>query len=248
MGGASDLKDVEYWLGKYLAKKGAGEDRQAAAKINVTGSNEWKWFHAWPPATRPFELYLDSPGRLAKAVPAKTDAAQFTFDPHDPTPTFGGPLLFKGGYVDDSALAKRPDVLSFTTPPLDEAVEIHGRPRVELLHSSDNPHVDLFVRLSEVNRKGVSRNICEAYRRVDPGRGPAGQQVGIELDLSDCAHHFKKGTAVRLLVAGGNFPLYSYNLGSGEEQATGTTLRPARHTVHTGGNGGSKFVLPMLAA
>ncbi|ROW11971.1 hypothetical protein VPNG_05284 [Cytospora leucostoma] len=248
----TDLKEAHDWLDKHLAKKVTGEIRQAPVKINVTGSNQWRWFAIWPPATKPLELYLASGGQLTQDFPSKSnpDEVQFTFDPNNPTPTVGGPLLFNGGYADDSPLAKRSDVLTFTTLPLDEDVEIHGKPHLKLLHSSDNPHVDLFVRLSEVNSKGASRNLCQAYRRLNFNRAPrdASQPVIIELDLSDCAHHFVKGTAIRLLVAGGNFPHYSYNLGSGENQATGTTLRPAKHTVHLGGSEGSTFVLPILAA
>lgn len=245
MGGPGVTKEAWDWLEKYLSKRTTGEIRKTPVRIDFSGADERRWLPSWPPATRPLELYLESPGQLSRDQPEKTDQAQFTFDPHDPTPTFGGPLLFQGGYVDDSALAKRADVLSFTTVPLDHDVEVTGNPHVELLHSSDNPHVDLFIRLCEVSRKGVSRNVCEVYRRLDPERAPAGQPLKVELDLTACAHIFKRGTAIRLIVAGGNFPQYSYNLGSGENQGTGTTLRPATHTVHTGGIEGSKLVLPV---
>lgn len=248
----TDLKEVHDWLDKHLAKKVTGEIRQAPVKINVTGSDQWKWFDIWPPATKPLELYLSSGGQLTKDISSKSnpDEVQFTFDHNDPTPTISSPLLFNGGYADDSPLVKRSDVLTFTTLPLDEDVKIHGKPHLRLLHSSENPHVDLFIRLSEVNSKGTSRNLCQAYRRLDPNRAPsdASQLVTIELDLSDCAYHFGKETAIRLLVVGGKFPHYSYNLGSGENQGTGTTLQPAKHTVHLRGSEGSKFVLPILAA
>lgn len=243
--GEGVMKESWDWMEKYLSKRATGDIRPAPVRIQITGSDEWRWMPSWPPHTTPLELYLDVDSRLATDRSEKTDHAQFTFDPHDPTPTFGGPLLFSGGYVDDSALAKRADVLSFTTPPLDHDVETMGKPHVELLHSSDNQHVDLFVRLCEVNSKGASRNLCEVYKRLDPDRAKPGQSVRIELDLTDCAHRFTKGTAVRLIVAGGNFPHYAVNLGSGENQGTGTTLRPSTHTVHTGGSNGSKLILPV---
>ncbi|KAJ4405800.1 hypothetical protein N0V82_010249 [Gnomoniopsis sp. IMI 355080] len=238
------MQEVLDWLDKYLAKKPV-DNRQAPVRIDITGSNESRWLPSWPPATKPLELYLDTPGKLCSSSPERIDQSQFTFDPHDPTPTMGGGLLFKGGYVDDSALAKRADVLSFDMP-VDEDIEVIGIPRIHLAHSSDNPHVDVFVRLSEVNRKGVSRNLCEVYKRLDAKRAhQPGQLATVELELSPVAHCFKNGTRIRLLVAGGNFPHYSYNLGSGEPQATGTTLRPAKHTIQTGGTGGSKFMLPI---
>lgn len=243
--GKGVMKETLAWFDKYLAKRETGGIRPAPVRINVTGVNEWRWLPIWPPATKPLELHLGSQGLLGKEQTEKTDESSFVFDPHNPTPTIGGSLLFGGGTANDTGLAKRPDVLSFTTAPLDHDVEVLGKPRIEITHSSDNPHVDLFVRVSEVNAKGVSHNITELYKRLDPGRASAGQPVKIELDLADCAHRFKKGTAVRLLVAGANFPHYSYNLGSGENPGTGTTLRPARHSVHFGANSGSKLVLPV---
>lgn len=239
------MKESWDWVEKYLTKRITGEIRQAPVRVDFSGSKKTRWLPSWPPSTKPLELYLDSYGVLANDRPEKTDQAQFTFDPHNPTPTYGGPLLFHGGYVDDTALARRADVLSFTTAPLDRDVEVIGKPHVVLQHSSDNPHVDLFLRLCEVSSKGTSRNLCQVYRRLDPERAPAGQPVKVELDTSECAHCFGKGTSIRLIVAGGNFPHFSYNLGSGENQGTGTTLRPATHTVHTGGGSGSKLVLPV---
>ncbi|ROV98323.1 hypothetical protein VMCG_07187 [Cytospora schulzeri] len=243
--GEGMMKDTLDWLDKYLAKRKTGDIRLAPVKVKVTGIDEWRWLTSWPPATKPLELHLDSQGQLGREQPARTDESSFKFDPHDPTPTLGGGLLFGGGYVNDTALAKRPDVLSFTTAPLDHDIEVLGKARIELTHSSDNPHVDLFVRVSEVNAKGISHNVTEVYRRLDPSRAPAGKPAKIELDPTDCAHRFKKGTAIRVMVAGANFPHYGYNLGSGENPGTGTTLRPATHTVHLGASSGSKLVLPV---
>ncbi|KAK6066685.1 hydrolase [Seiridium cupressi] len=233
------------WFEKSLGKRGKEKIRPAPVRVNVTGVNEWRWMPIWPPATKPLELFFDSAGQLGKSAPQLSDQSEFIFDPHDPTPSVGGPFLFGGGRVDDTSLSRRRDVLTFTTTPLDRDLEILGRPRIELLHGSDNPHVDLFVRLSEIDIKGVSHNISQAYRRLDPGRASPGSAVKIELELSDCAHLFKKGTAVRIYVAGACFPQYAYNLGSGEDQATGTTLKPAKHMIHFGGSDQSKVILPV---
>ncbi|KAJ6510359.1 galactose-binding domain-like protein [Mycena sanguinolenta] len=215
------LKETFDWLEKYLAKRTTGDIRPSPARINVTGANEWRWLPIWPPSTKSLQLFLDPKGTLSWKQLRTPDKAQFTFDPYSPTPSIGGPFLFGGGPVDDSALATRSDVLSFTSPPLTDDVEVLGKPSIVLLHSSDTPHVDLFVRLSEVRAGGVSRNITEVYKRLDPG------------------------TRIRVVVAGGCFPLYSFNLGSGEPQGTGTTLRSAVHGVHCGGEEGSRVVLPV---
>ncbi|KAJ6510351.1 galactose-binding domain-like protein [Mycena sanguinolenta] len=245
-GAFSGLKETFDWLEKYLAKRTTGDIRPLPVRINVTGANEWRWLPIWPPPTTSLELFLDPKDTLSWTQLRTPDKAQFTFDPHSPTPSIGGPFLFGGGPVDDSALSKRPDVLSFTSPPLTDDIEVLGKPSIVLLHSSDTPHVDLFVRLSEVRAGDVSRNITEVYKRLDPVRAhKPGAAVRVELELSDCAHRFKKGTRIRVVVAGGCFPLYSFNLGSGEPQGTGTTLRPVVHGVHCGGDGGSRVVLPV---
>ncbi|KAF8151937.1 galactose-binding domain-like protein [Mycena galopus ATCC 62051] len=247
-GGKAVMKETLDWLEKYLAKRTKKDIRPSPVRINVTGANEWRWLSSWPPPTKPLELFLDSKGALSQTPLGATDQAEFTFDPHSPTPSIGGPFLFGGGgSVDDSALAKRSDVLSFTSAPLPEDVEVLGKPSISLLHSTDNPHVDLFVRLSEVGAGGdISHNLTEVYKRLDPSRAhKAGEPATVQLELSDCAHRFKKGTKIRLLVAGGCFPFYSFNLGSGEPQSTGTTVRTAGHVVHCGGEEGSKLVLPI---
>ncbi|KAJ6510353.1 galactose-binding domain-like protein [Mycena sanguinolenta] len=226
----SGLKETFDWLEKYLAKRTTGDPP----------------FTFWPPPTTSLELFLDTKDSLSWTQLPAPDKAQFTFDPRSPTPSIGGPFFSGGGSVNDSALATRRDVLSFTSPPLTDDIEVLGKPSIVLLHSSDTPHVDLFVRLSEVCAGGVSHNITEVYKRLDPVRPhKPGAPVRVELELSDCAHRFKKGTRIRVVVAGGCFPLYSFNLGSGEPQGTGTTLRPAVHGVHCGGESGSRIVLPV---
>lgn len=243
--GKGVTKQTLKWLDEYLAKRKKGEGRPAPVRINVTGVNEWRWLPSWPPVTTPLELSLRPQGGLVRQHLDKRQDVSFTFDPHDPTPTMGGPLLFQGGVVDDTALAKRSDVLAFTTTPLDWGLEVLGKAHIELGHSSDNVHADLFVRLSEVDAKGVSHNVTEVYKRLDPSRAVAGQPVKVELDLADCAHRFNKGTCIRVLVAGGNFPHYSFNLGTGEDQGTGTAMKPVTHTLQLGGELESKLVLPV---
>ncbi|KAI3397691.1 hypothetical protein diail_10460 [Diaporthe ilicicola] len=243
--GEGVTKQTLEWLDKYLAKRKKGEIRPAAVRVNVTGINEWRWLPSWPPTTTTLDLTLFPQGRLVRQDLNKMSDVSFKFDPHDPTPTMGGPLLTSGGVADDTALAKRSDVLAFTTTPLDHGVEVMGKAHIELIHSSDSVHADLFVRLSEVDAKGISHNVTEVYKRLDPGRAIAGQRAKIELDLADCAHRFEKGTCIRVLIAGGNFPLYSFNLGTGEDQGTGTTMKPVTHTLSLGGESVSKIVLPV---
>lgn len=163
--------------------------------------------------------------------------ATFRYHPADPTPTTGGPLLSSnGGYRDDSRLATRADVLCFTGAPLTHDLCVHGNPVVELVHSSDNPYVDVFVRVSEVDAKGRSRNVSDGYRRL----GDAPELVRVELDA--IAHRFRADSRIRVLIAGSWFPRYARNLGTPEPILTGRQLKPATHAVHFGR---SRLLLPV---
>ena len=115
-------------------------------------------------------------------MPTAGSSASFRYDPNEPTPTIGGRLLSPdGGYRDDTALACRRDVLSFTSDELTADLPVFGNPVAELAHSSDNPYVDVFVRISEVDAKGRSRNVSDAYRRLD-GTSPDRDTVSLQLD------------------------------------------------------------------
>jgi hypothetical protein len=230
------------WLAEHLAGTGTRK-RSAPVHVFVTGAGEWRDLPGWPPAATERVLHLQPGGRLGdEEPPAGAAPSTFTYDPADPTPTIGGRLLSPdGGYRDDTRLAGRGDVLTFDGPPLTEPLEIIGVPVVELAHSSDNPHADLFVRLDEVDAKGRSRNVTEIFRRLDP----AAPEGSVRLELDAVAHRFAAGSRVRLQVSGGSHPHYARNLGTGEDPATATAMKPSDRTITLAG-GASRVVLPTI--
>ncbi|KAK5656467.1 hypothetical protein OQA88_4850 [Cercophora sp. LCS_1] len=240
-------KTAYEWIDGHLTKRGQGASDEAlewTAKVHVGGINEWRYLPDWPPATAPLELYLQPNGKLAGAKPEDEGSTEssFVFDPANPTPAVGGAWIDIGsGCVVDSSLAARSDVLTFTTAPLERDVEVMGAPSVSLSHTSDTPFVDLFVRISDVDPKGVSRNICDVYRRLDPHRG----QRPVVLNLSPCAPVFRKGNSLRLMIAGGNHPLYHRNPGTAADAVRAEKLRPATHVVRHGKDFVSTLVLPV---
>ncbi|KAL3293804.1 hydrolase [Colletotrichum asianum] len=240
--GSETTRDTHRWLEAHLARKKTAQSVPAVKIYRGGEAPEWLEFSKWPPATSHKELFLAPEGKLDGLHSANGDTSSFTFDPSNPTPTVGGALLFGGGSVDDTELCARDDVVTFTSEPLAESFDIFGRPSVDLVHSSDNPFCDLFVRLSIVDGQGRSHNITERYRRIEA----SSEGKLIDLDLSDTAYRVPAGSRIRPLVAGACFPKYSMNLGSEEGFATGTVVRPARHTIHVGGDSDSCLVLPVL--
>jgi uncharacterized protein len=245
---ATSARETLDWLATHLGGAPAPR-RPNKVRVYVTGSNKGQGWHNlgdWPPATTERALYLRPGGHLGETAPTDlTGLAPVTFryDPADPTPTIGGPLLSpNGGYRDDSRLALRDDVLAFTSLTLTRDLHVYGNPVVELAHTADNPHVDLFVRVSEVSgvgAKGRSRNVSDGYQRLRAARKSA-KTVSVELDA--IAHRFAAGSRIRVLIAGGWFPRYARNLGTEEPVLTGQQSKPATHAVHYGR---SRLLLPV---
>ncbi|CDO87953.1 hydrolase CocE/NonD family protein [Mycobacterium triplex] len=226
----TSLRESLDWLDTHLAGVTAGS-RPSRVRVCVTGQG-WRNLADWPPATSRRALYL-RPGRyLDDTSPTdlpKLPPATFRYDPADPTPTIGGGLLSPiGGYRDDSRLALRDDVLTFDSATLLHDLCVYGSPVVELAHRSDNPNVDLFVRVSEVDAKGRSRNLSDGYRRL----GAPAKTVTIELD--PIAHRFRAGSRIRLLITGSWSPRYARNPGTGEPTLTARHIKPATHAIAYG--------------
>ena len=173
------------WFSRHLA--GINHVEPSQVRIFVTGGPGWRDLPDWPPASRTRTLYLDAGSTLSEQ-PQSADVppSVFTYDPATPTPTIGGPLLSasKAGYRDDTALSMRDDVISSTTTPLTRDLEVIGTPSVELEHATDNSHADVFVRLSEVNAKGKSRNVTEGYLRLTDEASP------VRMTFAAIAHAF----------------------------------------------------------
>jgi putative CocE/NonD family hydrolase len=242
--GRRNMPEILAWLDEHLAH-GKESRRRSPVRVFVTGAEEWRELPKWPPPTSSHQLFLCPGKKLSRAPPSEAASeSTFTFNPADPTPSIAAPSLFDHGFSPkspDDALAARPDVLSFTTEPLDQDIEVCGQPSIQLYHSSSHPNVDLFVLISQVDSKGTSHSITEKYVRLDASR----HQDPLELALGNCAHRFRKGDRIRLLIAGGSHPRYIRNLGTGDNPGTASALQVTSHTISHNALSVSKLTLPV---
>ena len=116
-GAPTVIRESLDWLDTHLA--GSAGPARSPVRVYVNGHG-WIELADWPPTMPEHVLYLQPAGRLADTEPAATaPPSVFTYGPADPTPTVGGRLLSpEGGYRNDTRLAERADVLSFTGDPL----------------------------------------------------------------------------------------------------------------------------------
>jgi uncharacterized protein len=225
--------------------------RPTPVRIYVLGAKRWEELPDWPPPSTPSRWYLHPGGRLAASVSDESPPDRYHYDPADPTPSVGGPLLTRdAGPRDNGALESRSDVLTYTGAPLDDDLEVIGPVAVELYIQSSLEDTDFFARLCDVAPGGRSINICDGLLRLSPGRvTPAADgTMCVRIDLWPTACRFHKGHRLRVQVSSGAHPRYSRNPGSGEPLATATTLAVAEQSVWQDAAHPSAVVLPVIGA
>jgi uncharacterized protein len=208
-----------------------GSPADPPVRVHVGGCGQWRDLPEWPPPqvrTQPW--YPGADGTLGDQPPAQAGSSSLRYDPADPTPSVGGPVLSRtAGTVDNGRLEARADVLTFTSAPLAEALEILGPVSARLRIRASAPHHDVFARLCDVDPDGRSHNICDGLIRHRPGPrtsdGTAGGTV-ITVPMSSTAYRFNAGHRIRLQVSGGAHPRYARNTGTGEPLATAARLAP----------------------
>jgi putative CocE/NonD family hydrolase len=227
----------------------------AAVRIYVTGERTgggWREFERWPPdedAAR--RLWLGDDGRLTWEPPDMgTDgSSRYRYDPADPTPSVGGPIMITGKPVrDNQRLEARADVITFTTAPLDATVEAIGPTRVELFARASEPYFDLFARVCDVDSRGASWNVCDALVSVAPGpfhRSDEDDAWRVEFDLWPIAHRFAAGHRIRLQVSSGAHPRYVRNPGTGEDPLGAVSVVAVDVEILHGPEHRSAVVLPV---
>jgi putative CocE/NonD family hydrolase len=225
--------------------------RQHPVKIMVMGANQWRELEDWPPPAQEQRYFLHARRVLSTDTPeAESEPDPYRYDPADPTPVVGGPLFNPlGGSHDNRPTEARADVLTYTSPPLDDDLEIIGTGKVELYVRSSLEYTDFFIRLCDVYPDGRSMNICDGFYRVTPGQGEpqSDGSLKLQIELWPTANRFLKGHRLRLQVSSGAHPRWNRNTGSGEPLATATTLIVAEQSVYHDDAHPSALFLPVTS-
>jgi hypothetical protein len=243
------------WLEQHL--NGGPPPGGAPVRLFLQQAGTWLSFPDWPPpGVTPTPYYLRAGGGLA-ADPEQADAAPatFTYDPADPTPSLGGPVLQPPGkQVDNAAVEARPDVLTYTTEPLAADRDLVGPVSARIYVRTSTQHADVFVRLCDVDGKGVSRNVVEGIRRLSPQTVPAADvEAGedgifaVDVELYPTGYRVRAGHRLRLQVSGGAFPRFARNFGTGEPFGTATAASPYQFEIFADAGHPARVVLPVLA-
>lgn len=153
-----------------------------AARLYRFGDEAWIDESEWPVPAVETSFYLapgpgggpDSPGGglLLRELPACAEMT-LVHDPSDPNAT---------PHLPDDQRSFGAKALVFSTPPLDEDVEVIGTMKLVLSVSSDAPDVDFCVRLCDVYEDG--RAAALEFRRAE-GKSPEFTRVARATDAGE---------------------------------------------------------------
>jgi len=231
------------WFAYWLKDKGRLPLKEAVTF--QTGSNQWREYDSWPPrlGVTPKKLYFQAGGKLSFEAPRPAgkeseDKAfdSYVSDPANPVPyrkrpiepTYGPGSGWARWLVEDQRFVRtRPDLLSWSTEPLEADLTVTGDITARLFASTTGTDADWIVKLidiypedfpAEPKMAGVELMIAgevlrgrfrNSFERSEPVK--PGDVVAYTVDLHSNNHTFLKGHRVMIQVQSTWFPLIDRN-------------------------------------
>lgn len=258
------------WFDHFLK----GEDNGYPAKLPrvqyyTMGTNKWQASETFPPENVQMTTYylrsngnantMYGDGSLSTSLPPKNAPSdKFTYDPMNPVPSLGGNVCctgnaIEGGAFDQRENEARQDVLVYSTPPLDEGVEVTGFIETTLYVSSDVKDTDFTIKLIDVYPDGTAYNLDETIQRVRYREGydkevfmEEGKVYKVELPLMTTSNYFEKGHQIRIEISSSNFPRFTRNLNTGGANYNESEAVIAHNVIHHSAQYPSSVRLPIV--
>jgi putative CocE/NonD family hydrolase len=263
------------WFDRTLKGIKPPPTEDAPIRIFVMGTNKWRDENEWPLARTQFvRYYLHSGGKantlygdgtISRELPKQELPDKYTYDPDNPVPTHGGnlsvgpsPMLkdtIWAGPADQRIIEKRPDVLSYSSAPLEKDTEVTGPVILKLFAASSAPDTDFIGRLSDIYPDGRVINITEGVIRArfrekqyweKPNLIKPGVIYEYTIDLQATSNVFMKGHRLRVDITSSDFPLWDRNLNTGHLPWLDTEIKKADQSIYHDGRKGSYLLLPIV--
>lgn len=240
--------------------KGKGPHQLPEAMVFETGSNRWRSFPTWPPQGKLQSFFLGADHQMLSTPPTAEQAFDaFISDPDSPVPSsqivdIGMPRPYMN--EDQRFASRRPDVLSYQTPVLAQAMTLAGEIEVDLWVSTSQQDADWVVKLIDVlpadhAESGEHPNAVysEAQRMIRSevfrGRFREGYDKAtpftpntptrVRFPLQDILHTFKKGHRLMIQIQSSWFPMVDRNPQKWVDnifQAQESDFQKAEHRVY----------------
>ena len=176
---------------------GQGEKPTWKVTTFQSGSNRWRTYNTWPVAgTTPKNLYLHADGTLSFDKPKASEPAsrEYVSDPANPVPYRQRPIspTYPAGdwrtweVADQRFVDGRPDVLTFTSAPLEQDLTITGQVAADLFASTSGTDADFIVKLIDVYPENAQKNGWDPEAGPQPlqyARSVNGYQLPIAMEV-----------------------------------------------------------------
>lgn len=190
----------------------------------------WTTVDSWP-IPNMVNLYLHADGSASMKPPVDEDSSKssYIYDPANPVPTMGGSNLpdsiggsIPCGPLDQSAIDKRSDVLTFNTEVLKEELAFSGALLATIYVSSDAIDTDFMVKISDVYPTGEARILQDNAVRMrwrentlSPVYMTKNQVYKYEMSLWNTSYVLAPGHSLRVSIQSSNWPRFSVNPNNG---------------------------------
>jgi uncharacterized protein len=247
-----------------------------------SGADRWQHLQQWPVscesgcASTSRGLYLREGHKLSFDAPTGAVEAfdEYRSDPAKPVPfvprpvRMADPLVWKPWLVSDQrSFSDRPDVLTYVTDTLNDAVAIAGEPQVDLYASTTGTDADWVVKLIDVYpdevpsqpelggyQLGVAMEIFRGRFRDSlehPSPIPANTVQRYRFALPNANHVFLPGHRIMVQIQSSWFPLYDRNPQTYVDNifdAQPADYRAATQRVHRDAAAATRIELPVVDA
>ena len=257
------------WYDYLLQGKQNQYATEKPVRIFVMGENKWRLEDNWPlQRAVPTSYFLHSAGKansvsgdgaLSTAAARSEATDSFVYDPANPVPTVGGPLCCDENHLapgprNQKDVEARSDVLVYSTPPLDQDLEVTGPVTLDLFAKSSAVDTDFTAKLVDVWPSGFAQNLTEGilraiYRESTTGAPKPivpGKVFEYKIDLWSTSNVFLKGHRIRLEVSSSNFPRFDRNLNTGKASGTDSAYLKATNTIVHDSDHPSALLLPVV--
>jgi putative CocE/NonD family hydrolase len=262
---AIDLTGTQIeWFDHWLKESDNNAEAGKPVRLYVMGTNVWRDEEDWPlPDTRYTPYYLhNNPavgfGAVSTEATGAESHATFMYDPHDPVPSLS-PATFADGpfadLADQRPVEDRSDVICYTSPPMEQPLEVTGPIQLVLYASSSALDTDFTGKLVDVSPDGHADLLTDGILRAryhrslsDPELLEPGRIYEFRIDIGATANVFLPGHRIRLEVSSSNFPRFDRNTNTGGAIASETEADfvVATNSVYSGSAYPSQLILPII--
>ena len=239
-----------------------GFSGDAPVQYYTMGEERWKSARVWPPPGAVWQSLFLAPDRLMTRQPEAVESARDRYQVDEMATSGAGSRWglivgtgIRRGYADRRDSDRT--LLTYTTQPLQEDIEVTGHPIVRLFLSANATDGAVFAYLEDIRPNGEVRYITEgqlrlihrrvgtspvqddpvpfhSYLRADSRPLVPGEVAEVVFDLLPTSFLFRAGHAIRLAIAGADSAFFDAPL----------LTSPLIYEVHRGRSHPSRLDLP----